>query len=255
MIYGCCTSIGRYVDLVLAGYDSITLPGIFFGRADERTFAKAAETIRNGPLQFRGLNAFSPPDVKMTGPNYDRAALRAYAETVIGRAGRLGARYIGIGCPHSRNVPDGFSRDEANRQFREVLADLCEIARPYGIDILLEGVCAVEGNFITTAREALALIRDLALPNLHLCYDIYHEFMMGEGPDVILDAGAEIRTVHIAEDVGGKRHYLDEAQTGKYRPYIEALRQIGYAGELTPEAFFGDVEIEFPRSLSIMKAL
>lgn len=255
MTFGCCTQIENYPLLQTYGFGSICLAAKDIAAMSEEQFVTVLRTIKSGPLSCKGLNAYCAPDLKMTGPGFNRQAVKEYGNRVLMRASQLGLSYIGIGCPNSRNVPDGFSYSKALDQYKQTLCDLCDMAAILDIDILLESVCSIEGNFITTVKEAIEVVSDIGRPNMGLVYDIYHEFMMEQPATVAEQAGALIKTVHIAQDVGGKRHYLREEHIEEYRPYIEILREIGYLGEVNLEAFFGELETELPRSLAILNAL
>lgn len=256
MLFGCCTTIEHYDEVAAAGYGAITLAAKDVAAMDAAAFDRARDIISGGPLRALSLNSFSGSDVRLNGPDYSPEALKRYAVPLLERAGALGIRYVGIGAPASRNLETGADAAEATARFEEAMALLCRLAAPLGIDILMEAVCDIECNFITTTTEALALVKRLALPNLHLVYDIYHARMMREPLDNIDSAASEIRVVHIAQDVArGQRHYLDEAHIEEYRPYLARLRDAGYMGEVSLEAFHGEVAEELPKSLAILKKL
>lgn len=256
MLFGCCTTIDHYHEVADAGYGAITLAAKDLAAMDDADFAHARAVIKDGPLKALSLNSFSTPEVRLNGPGYSPEALAAYAAPLLQRAHALGIRYVGIGAPGSRNLPPDVDATAAMAQFEEAMILLCRLGAPLGIGILIEAVCDIECNFITTTPEALALVKRLALPNLHLVYDIYHAHMMNEPLSNIDDAVGEIRVVHIAQDVAqGRRHYLNEAHIEEYRSYMEMLRAAGYQGEVSLEALFGDVAAELPKSLTILKKL
>lgn len=256
MLFGCCTTIGNYNNVYAAGYDTITLAAVDIAAMDTVSFNRVKDIVNAGALRVLSLNRFSGPDVHLNGPDYSPEALKAYASPLIERAGLLGVRYIGIGSPASRNLVPGISAAAAMEQFENAIRLLCGLAAPYGIDILIEAVCDIECNFITVTNEALDVVTRLALKNLHLVYDIYHAHMMREPLDNIDLAAKEIRVVHIAQDAAcGQRHYLEMANIEEYRPYIDRLNAIGYVGEVSLEAFYGELEHELPKSLAILKKL
>lgn len=256
MLFGCCTTIENYALVAEAGFDTITLAAKDMAAMDRPTFANAKQTLAGGPLKALSLNAFCTADVRLNGPGYSAQSLEAYAAPLFARAAELGIGSVGVGSPASRNLPSGEGYATSMAQFEEGMATLCRLAKPYGIDVLLEAVCDVECNFITTTPQALAVVRRLALPNLHLVYDIYHAAMMEEPLSNIGEAAGEIRVVHIAQDVGrGQRHYLDRRHIDAYRPYLQQLREAGYQGEVCLEAFYGDPQTEFAQSLEILKSL
>lgn len=129
-------------------------------------------------------------------------------------------------------------------------------AKPIRTPVLMESVCSVECNLVTTTREAAAFIQGVRRSNLHLVYDVYHEAMEGQSIDVIRDVADEIRVVHIAQDVNhGQRAYLDEEHLAAYRPYWDMLTRVGYQGEWNIESFVGNVEAGLKNSMTVIKRL
>lgn len=255
MEFGCCIGIAHYDQVLSAGYRSIALPGVEISSMDDAAFQSVLNRIQGGPLAVHSVNSFCPPSLRLTGADFDASALEGYARHLFSRASKLGARYVGIGGPASRSTRPGESTEQALEDLKHTLRLLCRFGRDYGITVLLESVCSLECNLVTYTREAADMVRELALPNLGLVYDIYHAHMMGEDPNYILEAADLIRVVHIAQDQSGKRIYLREEKMDEYLPYIRALCRAGYAGECNLESFVGDVDQELPRSLHILEQL
>lgn len=194
----------------------------------------------HGPLEHISLNSFCPASLRLHGAGYSHDAVLQFTRTVLERGNRLGFRYLGIGAPASRNLLPGEDPVRAMEEFRQVIGDICALAAQYGMEILMESVRSVECNFITTTRQALRFVREMRGKNLHLVYDIYHEFMERQPVSVIDEAADEIRVVHAAQNAKQKRAYLFPDQSEVFCPYWQALQKVGYGyrGRLrTPEAF------------------
>lgn len=255
MKIGCCVDLSYYDHLVRAGYDCITLSASAMAAWSDDTFEEARRKLAGGPLALHSLNGFGKPGLRLTGADMDLAAIEAYARTILKRGSMLGATYLGIGAPDGRSVRPGERKEAALRQLGDVLRLLSELAAPWGMEILLEPVCTVECNLVTTLREGLALIEPLGCPNLHLVCDIFHEFMMGQPPQSAASMVGEIKVVHIARHVGGKRFYLDASTAPLCRDYWQALARAGYDGEFSVEAMEGDPALGIARSMDILRPL
>lgn len=255
MKIGCCTNMAYYDALVCSGYNSISLPARDVVSWDQETLVQYAGKLADGPLERISLNNFCGPEIRLNGRDYDADALYTYMVKLSRRAQLLGFRYIGIGAPGSRSLRHGDDREIAWGQMKRSLSILCKVTEQYNVEVLLESVSSLECNFITTTREALKLIRELALPNLHLVYDIFHEAAEDQPLDVINEAAQEIRVVHIAQQINGKRAYLEEAHIPTYRKYWDALKAAGYSGEWNLEALEGDPQVGIPQSLRIMNQI
>ena len=256
MLFGVCTTIAHYETVRKAGYSAIGLAGKDIAAMSESEFTYARGIIEAGSLRLSHFYAFCTPSVVLAGAGYDSQALRQYTEKLFGRGKELGVRYAGIGSPLSRVRPEGVSTEQMTEKMADTLKLLCEIGDKYGIEILLEAVCAQSGcNYITHTTEALELASALNLPNLNLVYDIYHAYMMKEDTAPILSAGSRIKIAHVSGNIGETRGYLTQQNVQDYQAYVDALKQIGYAGELNIEASVGDVAKEAAPSLNVLRAL
>ena len=256
MLFGVCTNIDHYETVRQTGYEAIALAGKDIAAMSESEFASARGVVAGGSLRLSSIYAFCPPAVTLAGAGYDLQALRRYTQKLFERAKELGVRYAGIGSPLSRVRPEGFSSEQMDKQMTDTLKLLCEIGDKYGIEILLEAVCDRSGcNYITHTRQALEMVRALNLPNLNMVYDIYHAFMMKEDAAPILDAGPHIKIAHISGNTGGERDLLKQRNVADYRAYVDALKQIGYAGELNIESSVGDLAKEAVPSLDILRKM
>ena len=255
MIYSCCASLSLLETVERAGYDRIILPGTEVAAWSDQELAAAVEKLRQSRLTCRALNSFCTPELILCGPNYDPEKVKAYIDGLAPRAAALGAVYIGVGSPKSRSIPDGFDKDLAMDQWCETLNILCDACAPHGITILLEAVCAMEGNWMTTTASALEVVRRVGRKELQIVFDTYHAFMMDEDAAPLKEAMPHVRLVHVAQDIGGRRHYLRWEDFDEYKVYFDALLAAGFDGEVAVEAFYDDPAEQLPVTLNIMKAL
>lgn len=255
MKLGACVPLEQYGTLVDCGYRSIALAAKDVAAWSEAELAHARQILTQGPLERISLNSFCPASLRLHGPGYSREAVMRFTWAVLERGSKLGFRYLGIGAPASRNLLPGEDPAQAMDEFRQAIGDICTLAAQYGMEILMESVCSVECNFITTTRQALAFVREMGRENLHLVYDIYHEYMERQPLSVIEEAASEIRVVHAAQDAGKKRAYLCPAQAAVFRPYWDALQKAGYAGEWNVEAFEGDCADGLRQTMRTMQLL
>ena len=255
MFFGCCASIDNYSLIATGGFQSIILPATEVVAMKSEKLRYVKERLERGPLKCETLNSFCTTSLKLCGNGYDQEALDAYCISLAKKASYLGIRYIGVGAPGSRSLEDGFSRTAGRQQLKNSFKIMSGVFKKYGIDVLLEPVCSLECNFITTTYEALALINELRLDNLFLVYDIYHAQAMQENAVPLYRARGKIKVVHIAENINNKRRYLKPDYIEKHRPYAQALIEIKYDGEVAVEAFDEIEDVYLIDSLKILKEL
>jgi sugar phosphate isomerase/epimerase len=222
---------------------------------EEETLKRAIMTLQSGPVKCRALNSFCAPSLILCGPGYVPDAVADYCSALAERAYQLGIAYIGVGAPKSRSIPDGFSSAVASAQLKQSLEILCDACAPYKITVLLEAVCSLECNFITTTDEALTVVRSVQRDNIALVFDTYHAFMMNENDKPLRRSLDKVRLVHMAQNIDHQRHYLRLKNLPEYSVYIDALLDGGYDGEISVEAFNDDIESQLNETLDIMKIL
>lgn len=127
-------------------------------------------------------------------------------------------------------APDGASRDALQTVFVENLKFAADRLGEAGIRLLVEPINTrdIPGFFLTTTRQALAVIDKVGSPNLFLQYDIYHmQVMEGDLARTIEENLDRIAHIQLADNPG--RH---EPGTGEINyPFLFGhIDRIGYEG-------------------------
>lgn len=253
MQYGWATTIDNYALAERCGYDYIELGGMALAAMDKQQLRCTQHTIAAGSVKCRNINAYCGPDVVVAGPGFDLAHAQEYAKMLMERAQMMGACMVGVGAPKSRTLPQGYARDLALRQAVEFFQATGEVAQSYGLTVLVEPVCSLECNFMTTTAQGVDVVQRVGRGNVRMVYDIYHAYAEGEDAAPIAQAAPYLSHVHICDKVGKQRHYLREENLPLYRRYLDAIRQTGYEQVVSVEAFVGDVQTEAGRSLDILR--
>jgi sugar phosphate isomerase/epimerase len=200
--------------------------------SDEQ-FNRHLQQIRNLRTPLIACNLFIPGELKVVGPKVDEAAILAYVETVFRRAQLAGLSMIIWGSGGSRGVPEGFNRMDAKAQFISMAKKIGAVAARYNIIVALESLNSTECNFINTVKEATEIVKSVDHPNIRLCVDIYHMLKEGEGPESILGANGFVVYCELAEKDGRTPPGVHGQD---FKPYFQALKNIGYSGIFTIEA-------------------
>lgn len=253
MQYGWATTMDNYALLEQCGYDYIELGGMAVAAMNKEQLQQACSTLAAGGAKCRNINSYCGPDVVVAGPGFDLTHAREYAKMLMERAQMLGASMVGVGAPKSRTLPEGYDRELALRQAVEFFQATGEVAQEHGITVLVEPVCSLECNFMTTTAQGVEMVQRVGRDNVRMVYDIYHAYAEGEDVAPIAQAGPYLCHVHICDKVGKERHYLREENLPLYRKYLDAIRQTGYDQVVSIEAFVGDVQVEAKKSLSILR--
>lgn len=208
-------------------------------------------------LRIETMNWFLPgTDIKLTGPDVDRARIRDYVEKSLALAESFGATVIVFGSPGARTAPDGFPLDKAWEQLKDFLRTCGEViqSRGYGMVIGIEALRRPETNIVNSVAEALKLAREVAHPKIRIIVDFYHLAFENEDAAVMLDGRDMIVHLQIA-DPRERAFPTSEADDPRYAAFFRNLRRIGYQGRISIEANSNDLEKDARASLVFLKEM
>jgi sugar phosphate isomerase/epimerase len=250
---GRCVGIEQLAETKAAGFDYGELGVSGIARLSDEAFEKAVATHAAVGLPTPAANGFIPGEVKLTGAEADREKQMAYVRKALDRMARLGVKIVVMGSAGARNVPEGFSRDEAWRQLVDFGKRLAPEAEKRGIVIAVEPLRRQESNIINTAAEGLRLVEAVGHSHFQLMVDFYHLASENEDPDILLTAREHIRHFHFANPNG--RVFPLDASEYDYARFFDNIRKIGFQGGLSVEARPKDgIAQDGPRTVTFLHA-
>lgn len=224
---------------------------------NDAEFQVRADHARAARIHVEAMNSLMPADLKVVGPAVDHARVRDYVQKALARGETLGAKVIVFGSGDSRRVPEGFARERAWLQMIEFLHMLGdEITRnQYGMVIGIEALRHEESNIINTTAEAYNLAAQANHPKVHIIVDFFHLASEGEVPAIIPYLKDQIVHLHFADASRGRMFPRVEFTHPMYRPFFNAIREIGYEGRISLEAFTNDFQVDAPDGLKAIRQL
>ena len=173
----------------------------------------------------------------LTSPDADvRRRAIAFVEAIVDAAGGLGAPAI-IGSMQGRASD--------LRLLRDALETLGERAKQYRVPLIYEPLNRYETNLVNRIEDGVALLESLSTKNVRLLADLFHMNIEEESiADAIRAGGKHIGHVHLADS---NRRPAGFGHTD-FAPIAQALRDIGYDGNVSAEAF------PYPDSLAAANA-
>ena len=260
MRLGCCGSmispasdpIGVAIVEALAamGFDYVELSLAGMMDLPETVFAEVARRVERSGIRCEACNNFFPVRVRLTGAEARLSAAIEYATAALDRAVRLGVRVIVFGSSGAKNVPAGFDPGAAWKQIVELLGSLGPLAEARGITIAIEPLNRRESNIVNLASEGLRLVRAVNHPQVQILVDYYHLMLEGENPAIVAEAGAALRHLHLARVEG--RTFPITADDDCIR-FFQFVRQIGYGGRCSIEAYTRDFAADAPQALRVLR--
>jgi sugar phosphate isomerase/epimerase len=216
----------------------------------EEEFNEVLQQAKNAAIPVKACNSFIPGSLKSVGPEAVHTEILEFMEIAFQRAQKAGVEYIVFGSGGSRAVPEGFSIEEALRQFTDLCSQMAPIAARYDVVVVLEPLNTRECNLINSVLEGGVIVEEVNHPNFRLLADIYHMMMDGEGPESIEKYGHLIHHTHIAEKEG---RAAPGTHNEDFTAYFKALKNVGYEGKMSIECRWEDLETQAPTAITVMK--
>lgn len=230
-------------EIAAAGFDAVE---VFATRShvdyhDGAVLEALAEWLRELNMRLHGIHgpimdAFGRGD-RWEGKNYSLASpdqakrQEAVRETVraleIARRVRTDVMVLHLGTPRGHDpVGGGNARDAALRS----LEDVREAARPLGVRLAVE----VIPNEISTAEALVRMLEEeMADPDLGICLDFGHAFLLGDLVDAVEQVSGHLLSTHVHDNDGkSDSHLLPFDGRIDWAPALMAIQKIGYDGTL-----------------------
>jgi sugar phosphate isomerase/epimerase len=194
-------------------------------------------TAEAGGLEIVGLHwlLVKPAGLYVTTPD---AALRAktadYFCDLVELCADLGGKVMVIGSPKQRSLLPGVTREMAMNFAKEVYGKCLGQAAKRNVTLAIEPLTPKETDFLNTAADGIELIERINHPNFRLHLDV--KAMSSEAkaiPQIIRESARHLAHFHV-NDPNLLGPGMGEV---KYEPIIAALREVGYDGWLSVEAF------------------
>ena len=157
-----------------------------------------------------------------------------YFVSLVHLCADLGGNVLVIGSPKQRNLLPGVTPQQAIGFAQEVFTPALGPASQRGVTLAFEPLGPEETNFLNTVAQSMELVRRIGHPNFQLNIDV--KAMSTEAmpiPDVIRSAKGHIAHVQV-NDPNRLGPGMGEVE---YEPIVAALREVGWDGWLSVEAF------------------
>ncbi len=231
------------LEMAAHGFESIELfaTRTHFDYHDPSAIATLGEWLKESGMELHSVHA--PISECLAGtrrtmltnattdePTRAHAVQEAAAALAIARQIPFRFFVVHLGQPNSRQPAAGDNRVDAARRSIE---ELHGIARSLDIRLALE----VIPNDISSAEALVRLVEDeLEMPDIGICMDFGHGFLMGDLVDAIETASGYLVTTHIHDNHGKVDEHLVPFEGAIDWPAaLMAAQKIGYDGTLVME--------------------
>jgi sugar phosphate isomerase/epimerase len=249
---GISTSISNNGILASAGYSFVeeNVRNFLIPLDAESLFEEKLALVRQSKLPVEACNVFLPGNLKCTGQATLHEDILAYSETAFRRAKMAGVKTIVFGSGGARAIPEGFSKEEAKKQFISLCSKIAPVAKKYEVIISIEPLNKKECNFINSVAEGAEIVEAVDHKNIRLLADIYHMLMENESPSEILKYGHLLYHTHIAEKTGRAAPGVNNED---FIPYFRALKEVKYEGRMAIECTWKNLEDQAAPALKVIR--
>ena len=198
MRLGCCVGPDQITAAADAGFDFVELPtAAVLPEKPESEFRPLRDALSAAPIKPEVWSSFLPPELKVTGASVDWPRLARYANTALRRIAEVGGAVVTFGCPAARQVPEGFTRNDALGQVTDLLRVCGAAARANGLLVAVEPLSATRCNLLNSVPEAVTLARRLNMPEVGIAPSLHDMITDGHSPFDLVDASEWIAHVHV----------------------------------------------------------
>ncbi len=248
--FGICGGVDKAAAIKAAGWEYLegSVQGLFQGVNDDTAWDGQAKVESTG-MSVPAANMLVPGDLKVVGPTVDFEKLTTYMTRVLHRAAKCGTKTLVFGSGVARNVPDGFSRDEARKQILAFIRMFAPIAQQAGVVVVAEPLNKGECNILNSVEEAMTYVKEVNHPGFQCLVDSYHFWLEREPLKNLEVAMPWIKHVHVADEQG--RVAPGKSGNSDYRPFFRVLKAGNYAGLISVE---GNINLdEYKETLAYLR--
>jgi len=157
-----------------------------------------------------------------------------YLAEMARAAADMGGDILVLGSPFQRNIPEGYTREQAEDFALDSLSYCLRALEEGRVNLCLEPLTPAETNFMNTAAEGAAMCRRLAHPYVKLHLDVKAMSVETKPtPDVIRENKEYFRHFH-ANDPNKRGPGFGDTD---FKPIFQALRDVNYTNWVSVEVF------------------
>lgn len=252
MRYGICTGLENLFLLEELGFDYLEASVTATMNLEPELLEQYKQQLKVSGIKCEVFNILFPKTMELLGDNASKDELVEYLHKAMKHMQELGGKVVVFGSGKCRKCPENLSFREAYKQLIEVYRTTGEIAKEYGIQVVIEPLSRKETNMICTMAEGAMLEADVNHEQVGLLSDFFH---VQANQDCIEDIERirDFGHIHIAS--GNGRRYPVSEEGEEYEAFFRALHKAGYQGRMSIEGKTEDIRTDGAKALKLLKEL
>jgi D-psicose/D-tagatose/L-ribulose 3-epimerase len=236
------------------GFDYVEVMGaLLLPLEPDAAWRPRRRELEDTGARISNLAGFIGGEARFVGPVVDWGRTRGYVETVVGRGAELGVDVFNWGSPMSKSVPVGWPYSRAFEQVERAAHLIADVVGQHDATCVIEPINPGECNIMYYVTDGMMLAASVNRPQIRCLADFFHMSLQCEPLAHVVAAKEWLAHAHTA---GPRRLLPNEGQAWEQRRFMRALREAGYDGRLSVEAWtvrdgstFGDDAAESARYL------
>ncbi|MBT3393566.1 MAG: sugar phosphate isomerase/epimerase [Waddliaceae bacterium] len=227
--------------------------------SQEYTSEDVFSLVKEKNMTVGSFCSLMPATLKVVGPNTDKIKIREYLENVFLNCSKIGGDVIVFGSGDSRNVPEGYSYENAEQDILNFLNTAAEIIErnKYDLKLVIESLNTEECNYINTLEEAYNIACKVDATSIGIVIDTFHAYrqkrnVIEEIPDII----DKVLHLHLAQPEDRRwPGSLQQEDSFDFIEFFGALKDNGYNGNATVECNFDNMQEQIGPCGETLKAM
>ena len=217
------------------GFDFVHAAPDLVSGLDDGEVVRQQGRLRDGGLPFTVCDVPLPAGVRVTERGFNLYVWTEHVKRALHRMADLGCRKIAWSDGRARVLPVEGEVAGPKEQALQFLFMLCEAAGSFGMTVLVEPLGPRRTNFLNSMSEIGAFLPQVGKDNLSSMVSLRELEAIGLTPVQLPFHRQLIGHVQIENPgpVGGERHCPRPNDGHDYRPFLKALKGLGYADTIT----------------------
>lgn len=217
------------------GFDYVELMGVLLLPLEpDAAWHPRRRELEDTGARLTNLAGFIGGEARFVGPDVDWGRTRAYVETMVGRGVEVGVEVFNWGSPMSKSVPLGWPYSRAFEQVERAAHLIADVVGQHGATCVIEPINPGECNIMYYVTDGMLVAASVGRPEIRCLADFFHMSLQSEPLAHIVQASAYLGHTHTA---GPKRLLPMPGQDWDQRQFFRALREAGYDGRVSVEAW------------------
>jgi sugar phosphate isomerase/epimerase len=201
------------------------------GLSEER-FLRLKQTVAERGLPFQVCAVPLPEDVRVTQRGFNLYVWTEHLKSAVHRLAELGCRELAWSNGRARVLPVEGEQAIFKEQVLQFLFMLCGVAAAFGLSVLVEPLGPRRTNFLNSLKEAADFLPRVGKDNLSSLISLRELDQIGLLPAELGDYRALLAHVQMEnpQAAEGPRICPRPDDGYDYRPFLQALKAMGYSG-------------------------